>query len=226
SLHLERGAGQDPPVAVAQLAGRTYRLKPVGAHWALRGGRAPQEHVARKAPGDGRAPQEPVLAKVPVLGGYRLQDVSRRLGVDFDQSSFAYGMSNDPAAMMGGGVCWLDANGDGRLDLFAVNSYDDPHYADYKQPPRSVLFLNGGKNRFVPGWSTAVRGEGCVAGDLDGDGRTDLVITTASDDVLLWNAGGGRFVQAPRPSGFASFGWHSGAAIADVDGDGRPDLFV
>ena len=25
--------------------------------------------------------------------------------------------------MMGGGVCWLDYNGDGKLDLFAVNSY-------------------------------------------------------------------------------------------------------
>ena len=51
SLHLEPGGGQDPPVAVAQLAGRTYRLKPVGARWTL---------------ADGRAPQEPALAKVPV----------------------------------------------------------------------------------------------------------------------------------------------------------------
>ena len=79
-----------------------------------------------------------------MLGGYRLQDVSRRLGVDFDQGSFAYGMSNDPAAMMGGGVCWLDYNGDGRLDLFAVNSYDDPHFGSYTKTPTSALFQNTG----------------------------------------------------------------------------------
>ena len=34
-------------------------------------------------------------------------------------------MTNDPPAMMGGGVCWLDYNNDGWLDLFAVNSYAD-----------------------------------------------------------------------------------------------------
>jgi hypothetical protein len=135
-------------------------------------------------------------------------------------------MSDDPAGMMGGGVCWLDANGDGRLDLFAVNGYDDPHVGDYPQLPRSVLFLNEGAGRFVPHPSVAVRGEGCVAGDLDGDGRPDLYVTTASDDVLLWNAGGGKFVADNRRSGIVSFGWHSGAAIADVNGDGRMDLYV
>jgi Na+-translocating ferredoxin:NAD+ oxidoreductase RnfD subunit len=204
TLRLGRGQGQSGPTAIATLRGRTYRLGFTGTSWQL-----------LKTPG--ALPQT-----VRALPGYVLTPIS----LPFRQGSFRHGMSTDNAAMMGGGVCWLDANGDGRLDLFAVNSYDDPHYADYKQPPRSVLFLNEGKNRFVPRWSTAVRGEGCVAGDLDGDGRPDLVITTASDDVLLWNAGGGRFVRAPRSSGFASFGWHSGAAIADVDGDGRPDLFV
>jgi hypothetical protein len=133
-------------------------------------------------------------------------------------------MSRDTTAMMAGGVCWLDANGDGRLDLFAVNGYDDPHA--YKGIPHSVLFLNMGGGRFVPHPSVAVKGEGCVAGDLDGDGRPDLYITTATDDVLLWNAGGGRFVEDNRRSGIVSYGWHAGAAIADVNGDGRPDLYV
>jgi Na+-translocating ferredoxin:NAD+ oxidoreductase RnfD subunit len=203
TLRLVRGQGQSGPTAVATLRGRTYRLTLSGTVWQL-----------LKTPG--ALPQT-----VRALPGYVLTPIH----LPFRQGAFRYGVSTDNAAMMGGGVCWLDANGDGRLDLFAVNSYDDPHYADYKQLPRSVLFLNEGKGRFVPAWSIAVRGEGCAAGDLDGDGRTDLVITTASDDVLLWNAGG-RFVRAPRSSGFASFGWHSGAAIADVDGDGRPDLFV
>jgi Na+-translocating ferredoxin:NAD+ oxidoreductase RnfD subunit len=215
TLHLEPGGGQEPPVAVAQLAGQTYRLKPVGLRWAL---------------ADGRAPQEPSLAKVPVLGGYRLQDVSRRLSIDFDQGSFAYGMSNDPAAMMGGGVCWLDYNGDGRLDLFAVNSYDDPHFGSYPKPPTSALFENTGHG-FVNVSRAAhaalpLRGEGCVAADLDRDGHTDLYVSTATNDVLLWNDGHGNFTEGARKAGVVSFGWHSGAAVADVNGDGRLDLFV
>src|SRR6185312_2035076 len=71
-----------------------------------------------------------------------------------------------------------------------------------------------------------VRGEGCVAGDLNGDGYTDLFVSTAADDKLLWNNGNGTFTEGARSSGVVSFGWHTGAAVADVNGDGRPDLFV
>ena len=71
-----------------------------------------------------------------------------------------------------------------------------------------------------------VRGQGCVAADLNGDGHTDLFVSTALDDKLLWNNGDGTFTEGARSSGVVSFGWHSGAAVGDVNGDGRPDLFV
>src|SRR5205823_9576339 len=67
----------------------------------------------------------------------------------------------------------------------------------------------------------AVQGDGCVAGDLNGDGRTDLVVTTTSGVDVLWNEGR-RFRTASLPTN----GWYTGAAVADVNGDGRPDLFV
>ena len=47
--------------------------------------------------------------------------------------------------MMGGGVCWLDYNGDGWLDLFAVNSYASSDAARWQANgglPRTALFEN------------------------------------------------------------------------------------
>ena len=149
------------------------------------------------------------------------------------QDSFRFGVTGDPTAMMGGGVCWLDYDNDGWLDLFAVNSYTDSQYALWQEhggAPTSQLFHNE-HGRFVnvtksSGAGLPVRGNGCVAADLDGDGHTDLFVTTATDDVLLWNNGNGTFTEGARKAGIVSFGWHSGAAVADVNGDGRPDLFV
>ena len=47
-------------------------------------------------------------------------------------------------AMMGGGLCWLDYDGDGWLDLFVVNSYSDPtsRAGSGGDLPRSALFHN------------------------------------------------------------------------------------
>ncbi|HEX4526120.1 MAG TPA: FG-GAP-like repeat-containing protein [Gaiellaceae bacterium] len=216
---LEPGEGQAPPVAVAQLAGVTYRLHQAGTRWVL--GSAPAAVPARTS------------ASGPQLPGYKLTNVASQVGLDFRQGSFRYGMANEPAAMMGAGVCWLDFNNDGWLDLFVVNSYADdnlPSWQDHGGLPTSALFENE-HGHFVnvtksSGAGLPLKGEGCVAADFNGDGYTDLYITTATNDALLWNNGNGTFTEGARKAGIVSFGWHSGAAVADVNGDGRPDLFV
>ncbi len=216
---LEPGKDQDPPTAVAQLAGRTYRLHQVDGAWAL-----------------GDATEPPPLETAPtgpVLRGYRLTNVAASAGLDFKQGSFRFGITKEEQAMMGGGVCWLDYDNDGWLDLFVVNNYSDSQYAQWSErggAPTGALYRNV-RGHFVDVTRSThtdvpVRGEGCVAADFDGDGHTDLYVTTATNDLLFWNNGDGTFTEGARNAGAISFIWHAGAAVSDVNGDGRPDLFV
>ena len=218
AVWLVPGPGQDPARAKAELRGRTYTLRQDGGRWTL-----------VTAP----IPARTQLARVPALPGYSLVNVADRVGLRFRHGAFRYGVTNDPPAMMGGGLCWLDYDNDGWLDLFVVNGYgegDIGAYAAFGGLPRTALFRNV-HGRFVnvtraSHAGRAVRGEGCVAADFNGDGRTDLFLTTAQSDELLWNNGDGTFTEGARSHGVVSYGWHAGAAVADVNGDGRPDLFV
>jgi hypothetical protein len=172
-------------------------------------------------------------SRSPAAVRAQLRDVASQVGLHFRQGAFRFGSSFDVPAMMGGGLCWLDYDGDGWLDLFVVNSYSQSDATAWEKHgglPRSALFHNV-RGRFVDVTAKshaglAVRGNGCVAADLNGDGRTDIVVTTASGVKLLWNDGRGTFTEGARAAGITAFSWYTGAAVADVNGDGRPDLYV
>ena len=173
---------------------------------------------------------------VASMSAVTFEDVAAEVGLDFRHSAFRWATGPDPVAMMSGGVCWIDYDNDGWLDLFAVDTWSAGEWGEWRVGdgiPTSRLYANdAGTFRDVSdetGAALALRGNGCVAADLDLDGWTDLFITTERSDVLLWNDGGLGFVDdasLESPSGAATYGWHAGAAVGDLDGNGWPDVYV
>jgi hypothetical protein len=168
----------------------------------------------------------------PRVGELALVDVAAQVGLRFRHGAFRWDESADAAAMTGGGLCWLDYDSDGWLDLFVVNGHSRNERDEWRSRgglPTTRLFRNR-EGRFVDVTAetdagVALRGQGCVAADLDLDGRTDLYVTGADRSTLLWNEGD-EFAEADEDAAVRVFGWHTGAAAGDVDGNGRPDLVV
>jgi hypothetical protein len=67
---------------------------------------------------------------------------------------------------------------------------------------------------------------GAAVGDVDNDGRPDLLITEYGGLRLFLNRGEGKFADVTRTAGLASTQWGTSAAFLDYDRDGWLDLVV
>ena len=178
------------------------------------------------ASGTGPVAPLPVAATVERVRIYR--EVTEEWGLDFRHDSGATG-DKHMVESMGSGGCLFDADGDGDLDIYLVQSGRLPVTAG--DDARNRLYLNeGGKLRDgsrESGADDPGYGQGAIAADVEGDGDMDIFVANWGPDVLLINDGSGHFT-AKVDSGVAGpdDAWSTSSAFFDADLDGDLDLFV
>jgi enediyne biosynthesis protein E4 len=131
----------------------------------------------------------------------------------------------------GSGVCLLDYDRDGWLDIFLVNGSTFDALAGKAKAPHAALFHNNHDGTFtnvasLAGVENDRWGFGCAVGDYDNDGWPDLYVTNFGKNRLYRNQHNGTFVDEAEKAGVALGNWSTGASFGDYDGDGRLDLFV
>jgi enediyne biosynthesis protein E4 len=131
---------------------------------------------------------------------------------------------------MSGGVGLIDCDGDGKLDIIAVNGSTVEHFRQGGDPMITLYRQDAGfKFADITASAGLTRkgwGMGVAVADYDNDGLPDIYVTGYGGNALYHNLGNCKFEDVTDRAGVAAGGFSTGAAWADYDRDGRVDLFV
>ena len=173
----------------------------------------------------------PAAARAEEKSAVQFTDVTQAAGIDFVHRHGGTGRKyyiETTAA----GLCWFDADQDGRMDLYIVQGGPLPGTPRPADGTYSKLFRNLGGGRFEDvtaraGVANAAGyGSACTAADYDNDGDQDLYVTNFGPSVLYRNNGDGTFTDVTVAAGVRNGLYAASAAWADYDLDGRADLYV
>ncbi len=150
------------------------------------------------------------------------------------QHSFGDDEMSNIVEATGSGCAFLDYDNDGDLDIYAVNGsfrgeINDPSFSGLVLS--NHLYSNDGNGTFTDvtehaGVGDRGYGMGCVVGDYDNDGDSDLYVTNYGRNTLYQNRGNGTFADVTEHAGVGDTLWGVGAVFLDYDNDGLLDLYV
>ena len=122
-------------------------------------------------------------------------------------------------------VVSADFNGDGKPDLFV--SRGSSNQVTVLTNTSSSGSISFSSPLYFPGMPSDMQGS--AVGDLDGDGKPDVVVTNGVGDTSVFvfrNSGSGSTISFDNPLRFVTNYGPYGVAIGDLDGDGKPDLAI
>jgi hypothetical protein len=159
------------------------------------------------------------------------QDVARQAGLTLWHHQAGTPEKRLILEAKGPGVCLIDYDNDGWLDIYLVNGSTYDALDGKAESPHAALFHNNHDGTFTDvtqkaGVANDRWGYGCAVGDFDNDGYPDLYVTNFGKNRLYRNNHDGTFTDVAQQAGVTAGGWSAGATFGDYDGDGRLDLFV
>ena len=159
-------------------------------------------------------PEQPLLEPLEDLGGITFQHVAGGVG------------NRELPETMGGGVALLDFEGDGDLDVYAVQSgpMRTPTADESRAGAENELWRNQGVSSAqfervaeAGGAADAGYGQGVAVGDANGDGSDDLFVLNWGPNSIYLQTGGG-FGRTDQSSLEADT-WSVSGAFFDADLD-------
>jgi hypothetical protein len=163
--------------------------------------------------------------------GFAFQDATAAAGIGFvhRRASFDPRIAGiEPhVAGVGAGVSVTDVDGDGWPDLYLTNSRFGAPNALYRNRGdgtfTDVAAAAGLADLNAPGEGVSM---GAVWGDMDNDGREDVLVYRYGYLSLFRNVDGKRFVDVTAQAGLHRWINSNGAIWLDYDRDGLLDLYV